>query len=124
MNRSLHSWYLMAGMDAGIPGMVVYLALFFFSLLAFISSARMASDEPERLSRYFLGILVISTAVFGVFSSVPYSKLFFFIVGIAAAEWKLNQQEQAEATAADESPEESIVVEGQPLGSARKSAWR
>jgi O-antigen ligase len=124
MNRSLHSWYLMAGMDAGIPGMVVYLALFFFSLLAFIWSARLAKDEPERIARQFLGILVISTAVFGLFSSVPYSKLFFFIVGIAAAEWKLNEQDQAEAAALDEAEEEAIVVQGQPLGSARRSAWR
>jgi hypothetical protein len=122
--RVLHSWYLAAAADAGIPGLLAYLGLFFYSLRAFWQSAKAARNDRDRLARKFLAINLLATAVFGTFSSIPFNKFLFFLVGIAAAEWKLTRQELAAEAALDVSEEVAVVVQGRPLGSARRNAWR
>lgn len=107
MARALHSWFLLVAMEGGLPGLGVYLGLFTITWLVFVRGARKRGGEKgERLANTFMAINIVATAVFGLFGAVPTSKFFFYQVGLAAAEWKLQKLERI----AEVNEEETVVV--------------
>ncbi len=117
--RSLHSWYLKVAVDAGIPALTVFVLLLLVSLGVAMRGALRSSDPGLRGEGWSNAFLVIGMMVFGIVSSVPYSKLNWLIFAFAAVELNLQQRDreklqkdtaQAYLDRADELPATSSTV--------------
>ena len=87
--RSLHSWYLKVAVDAGIPGLLLFVSLFLLTLFAGVRGGLSGRGEA-----WSFALLVAALMVFGAVSSVPYSKLTWLIFAFGAVELQLWRRER------------------------------
>jgi len=94
IQRSLHSWYLKVAVDAGLPGLFLFLALLVLSLAIGLRGAIRGRSIELRGQAWGFTFMVAGLMVFGTVSSVPYSKLMWLVFAVAAVELQLQQKER------------------------------
>ena len=92
VKRSLHSWYLKVAVDAGIPALLLFVGLLVLSLAVGIRGGLRGPDSGRRGEAWGFAIMVFALMVFGVVSSVPYSKLMWLVFSFAAVDLRLYQK--------------------------------
>lgn len=82
--RSVHNAYLQAAVDLGIPGMALFLALFFASLA---NARRVRRQSPGDLAVLAQGVQIslLAFAVAAFFHPIAYQFYFFCLAGLSVA---------------------------------------
>ncbi len=111
INRALHSWYLKVATDGGWLSLGAYLLMLLFSLLTFVVVG-IRGPPQYRYSYFFLAITLFATMIMGLVSSLPYSKLLYFLVAYSAATWAVGIKPKQEAEKEDEisSSSDTVVI--------------
>ena len=92
--RVVHSWYLSVATDAGIPALVLFLLMFAVTIGASVRGALRSPDPGLRAEGWTTALLVVGLMAFGVVSSVPYSKLNWFVFALGGVELRLQELER------------------------------
>jgi len=97
VNRTLHSWYLKVAVDAGIPGLLLFVLLFLLTLFVGVRGGLSGPDPGIRGEAWSFAFMVGALMVFGAVSSVPYSKLTWLVFALGAVELQLRHRERDKA---------------------------
>ena len=92
----VHNTYLEYGMDLGIPGLMLFVALFVAVIAAAGGAARVLAARPDRAVAAELArairISLFAFAVAGFFYPVGYHFYFFYLAGLAVAVQRLSRR--------------------------------
>ena len=116
--RSLHSWYLRVAVDAGIPGLLLFVSLFLLTLFVGVRGGLSGPDPGISAEAWSFALMVGALMVFGAVSSVPYSKLTWLVFAFGAVELQLWRRER---DASVEAPAEAFRQRADELAVAKNT---
>jgi O-antigen ligase len=85
----VHDIYLRYAMELGLPGLILFLLLFYSSLKSAWGARKVAKTRPDQQDLYFLaeaiGISLVGYIVGGAFQPSAYQFFFYYFAGLAVA---------------------------------------